>query len=279
MMKKALLAATVASGLIVPSAAAGVYLPPKPAIVKPENLDFSSNLLLGMPMTMGMLPRKAPSTGNPPSVASQIATASSVNGTSHTVSLPSGIASGNLLVFVMSLGSTTAGATTLPSGWTTPVGSTGGGIAMRASFKIATGSEGSSMSVSFANSTTLTGVVYRITGNRSGTTQSTDWSGTLESLASSTAPNPASYTIGHGASANLYLATLGWSGTGSSLSSYPSGYTTGQLTTRSTATSSYVNIAAAARRNINIVTSEDVGAWGLNVANTSLSFIIALRAP
>lgn len=58
MIKKSLVAATVASGLVVP-AAAGIYIPPKPSIVKPENLDFSKNIL-AMPLTLGMLPGKAP---------------------------------------------------------------------------------------------------------------------------------------------------------------------------------------------------------------------------
>ena len=52
MMNKALLAATLASGLILP-AEAGVSLPPKPAIIKPRNIEFSKNLL-AMPITMGM---------------------------------------------------------------------------------------------------------------------------------------------------------------------------------------------------------------------------------
>jgi hypothetical protein len=56
-MKNAAIAATVTAGLIVP-AQAGIYLPPKPAIVKPENLDFSKHMLLGMPLTMGMLAKR-----------------------------------------------------------------------------------------------------------------------------------------------------------------------------------------------------------------------------
>lgn len=60
MMKKSLLAATVASGLILPTAEAGLYVPPKPAIIKPENIEFSKHLL-AMPLTMGMLPGKAAS--------------------------------------------------------------------------------------------------------------------------------------------------------------------------------------------------------------------------
>ena len=59
MIKNTLLAATIASGLIVP-AKAGVYLPPKPAIIKPENIEFSKNML-AFPFTLGMLPGKGAS--------------------------------------------------------------------------------------------------------------------------------------------------------------------------------------------------------------------------
>lgn len=61
MIRKSLLAATVASGLIVPMATAGVYLPSKPSIIKSENVEFSKHMLLGMPITMGMLTRKTSS--------------------------------------------------------------------------------------------------------------------------------------------------------------------------------------------------------------------------
>jgi hypothetical protein len=58
MINKALLAGTLAAGLIVPAQAkAGLILPPKPAIIKPENIEFSKHML-AMPFTMGMLPRK-----------------------------------------------------------------------------------------------------------------------------------------------------------------------------------------------------------------------------
>lgn len=59
MIGKSLLAATLASGLILPPEA-GLYVPAKPAIVKPENLDFSSNLL-AMPLMVGAIkPQSGP---------------------------------------------------------------------------------------------------------------------------------------------------------------------------------------------------------------------------
>jgi len=57
MILKPALAAMLASGLIVPEAPKLVL--PKPAIVKAENLELTRHILLGMPLTMGMLPGKA----------------------------------------------------------------------------------------------------------------------------------------------------------------------------------------------------------------------------
>jgi hypothetical protein len=57
MIVKPAIAALLASGLIMPEAPKLVL--PKPAIVKAENLEFSKHMLLGMPLTMGMLPGKA----------------------------------------------------------------------------------------------------------------------------------------------------------------------------------------------------------------------------
>lgn len=57
MILKPALAAMLASGLIVPETPKLVF--PKPAIVKAENLELTRHILLGMPLTMGMLPGKA----------------------------------------------------------------------------------------------------------------------------------------------------------------------------------------------------------------------------
>lgn len=56
MIVKPAFAAMLASGLIVPEAPKIVF--PKPAIIKAENLEFSKHILLGMPLTMGMLAGK-----------------------------------------------------------------------------------------------------------------------------------------------------------------------------------------------------------------------------
>lgn len=60
MISNALVSAAVAGSLILPQPQT-VVSPPKPAIVKPENLEFSKNLL-AMPITLGMLSKAQPPT-------------------------------------------------------------------------------------------------------------------------------------------------------------------------------------------------------------------------
>ena len=79
-MKTSLLAAAaVAGGLILPATPPLVF--PKPAIIKPENLDFSRHLLLGMPLTMGMLSSSK--------VAKKVLTISYAGGETSTADLSS----------------------------------------------------------------------------------------------------------------------------------------------------------------------------------------------
>jgi len=56
MIVKPAIAALLATGLAVPETPRLIF--PKPAIVRPENIGFSKHMLLGMPLTMGMLPGK-----------------------------------------------------------------------------------------------------------------------------------------------------------------------------------------------------------------------------
>lgn len=100
------MATSVATGLIVP-ATAGVYLPPKPAIVKPENIEFSKNMLLAMPFTLGMLPSK----GGVPISYVGFATAATT-----TVTIPAHQA-GDLIIMV-GFRTTTGTFSAAPAGWT-----------------------------------------------------------------------------------------------------------------------------------------------------------------
>ena len=108
MMNKALLAATVASGLILP-ATAGVSLLPKPAIIKPQNIGFSKNLL-AMPITMGMLKTGA----RAPGVISYVGGGSSASTTATTIAIPAHQA-GDLIIIIKTCANSLPSA---PAGWT-----------------------------------------------------------------------------------------------------------------------------------------------------------------
>jgi hypothetical protein len=113
MIKKALLAGTLAAGLIVPAQAkAGLILPPKPAIIKPENLEFSKHML-AMPLTMGMMLRKDSAAAIQFVGGATIAIGGNPSGTS-TIALNSGltggiassVSNGDFVVAVFATGST-----------------------------------------------------------------------------------------------------------------------------------------------------------------------------
>jgi hypothetical protein len=113
MILKPTLAAMLASGLIVPERPALIL--PKPAIVKAENLEFSKHMLLGMPLTMGMLPGKASAARTVTYRGSAAITGSST--TKTYTNAPIGTAASNRLVVLvatipyttLSTGATAAG--------------------------------------------------------------------------------------------------------------------------------------------------------------------------
>jgi len=108
MLNKAMLAATVASGLILP-ASAGVFLPPRPGIIKHQNVEFSKNLL-AMPVTMGMLKSGA----RKPGIISYVGGGSSASTTATTIPIPAHQA-GDLIIIIKTCANSLPSA---PAGWT-----------------------------------------------------------------------------------------------------------------------------------------------------------------
>lgn len=108
MMNKALLAASVASGLILP-ATAGVSLPPRLAIIKPQNVEFSKNLL-AMPITMGMFRSSA----RVPGTIAYVGGGSSASTTATTITIPAHQA-GDLIFIIKTCANSLPSA---PAGWT-----------------------------------------------------------------------------------------------------------------------------------------------------------------
>jgi len=91
MILKSTLAAMLASGLVVPERPALIL--PKPAIVKAESLEFSKHMLLGMPLTMGMLKGSTP----PPAivfVGGRSAIKAGASSGNTTITISSGLSGG-----------------------------------------------------------------------------------------------------------------------------------------------------------------------------------------
>ena len=277
MMNKALLAATVATGLIVPSAAAGLYVPPKPAIVKPENIEFSKNLLLGMPMTMGMLPKSGVS---PSPVIAGVGTpyATATSSKPHDIPLPSGIQANDLLVMYTadSVGSTI----TAPAGWSayTHVSGTGGSLFLRmyCFVKTATGSEGSTATITLSSSRPVNVQSLRITGQKVGLT-TTELATASLGVGSTEAINPPSVTPSWGALNNLFIVAAVRGKRNLTVSTWPTGYTYDQrVITSSNSNSTNATLAICAKQAA--VSPEDPSDLTFSSSGSGgASFVLAVR--
>lgn len=108
MLNKAMLAATLASGLILP-ATAEVSLPPRPAIIRPHDIGSPASLL-AMPITMGMLRSSA----RVPGTISYVGGGSSASITATTIPIPAHQA-GDLIFIIKTCANSLPSA---PAGWT-----------------------------------------------------------------------------------------------------------------------------------------------------------------
>ena len=146
------------------------------------------------------------------------ASASTAFGTSHSITLPSGITAGDLLVVVFYSGTSTSTPSTSSSGWSMSAVSTSSNGCGAVFYKVATGSD--ALSVTTATSAVARHVSLRITG-ASGTPTITSTTGT------SAAPDPPSVTPAGGSADYLYIAAAGESAVGvtsTTITSAPSGY-------------------------------------------------------
>jgi hypothetical protein len=139
-------------------------------------------------------------------------------GTSHTVNLPTGITSGERLYYVFAVEGTTAAPTI--TGWTVTqvdLGASGGKLYH--AYKQATGSEGSTATMTTDASTEMSGRCYRISGHDSAVAPE----GTGNSGANSTTYDCPAHTASWGADDNLWFAILMVTNGGRTISTYPSG--------------------------------------------------------
>jgi hypothetical protein len=203
-----------------------------------------------------------------PIVAATVNTANnSLDGftTAKSYNLPSSIVSGNLLVlFIQTGGGQTV---TTPSGWTElfQADGAGGVIRLTCIYRVADGSEGSTVSISLSANTRSAYIGFRITGNDGAIAPSTSSNAT----GNSTSPNPSTVTPSWGSAENLYLAVLAEAG--ATISSAPSGYS--NLLTANTSTSEYIGTAELQATS----SSEDPGAFTISSSQQWGARVIAIK--
>jgi hypothetical protein len=150
-----------------------------------------------------------------PQIANE-ATATNFSTSAFVANLPSGIVAGDLLLIVATFRGAAARTATAPAGWSTAYNAVGDGNIRRACvfYRVADGSEGSSVTIALSNACTCGSIAYRITGG------SSVLSSTVATGAS-TSPNPPSLT----GPASLWLAVSHAVYTSATDPTPPAGYT------------------------------------------------------
>ena len=166
-----------------------------------------------------------------PSTANPTTSADSSSGTTLTVNLPASISAGDYLVVAVFCHPLVASVAniTVPSGWTSLLANTAVGSDGKFAIfhKVASGSEGSSVSVtvmSSGNKDAAVALAYKVTG----------WGGALSNIDISTvatgsgsAPDPGSVTANGGSADNLFIEFVGAYDDDATFSAYSTNYTNG----------------------------------------------------
>lgn len=183
------------------------------------------------------------------------------SGTSYAVPLPAGIAAGDLLVIIVGVNATAT--LTTPSGWTQLANAFSGTQRLAVYYKIASGSEGSTVSVTASASASWATNSYRISNY-----QGTPEAGT-PATGSSTAPNPPSLSPSWGSAKTLWIAAAANNGA-ASFSGTPANYGN-----QITGSASLVKTTSV-RRELE-ASSDDSGAFTLSSSNVWVAHTIAIR--
>lgn len=190
---------------------------------------------------------------------------------SHPVNLPSGITAGDLLLLFVAINSNPT--VTDPSTWT-PLVSAVNSDTFRIYAKIASGSEGSTVTVGLNSNQRVAAVAYRITGARNGVTSS-EIAVSSAVTGSSATPDPPSLTPSWGSAENLWIAVTFASDSSFTFSSYPTNYSLGQNNVQPGAAGNSSAVSVAAR--LLTGTSEDPGVFTTVTARTRSTYTLAVR--
>lgn len=147
------------------------------------------------------------------------------NSTTHSITLPTGISSNDMLLVIFSNdGSATASVTTPATGWTELWTASGGQNRMTCWYRRADGAEASTITATTSSSESAAWTCYRYSGVH---TTSNPEAGTAGGGSSS--PDPPSVTASWGAEDNTFNAQVG-NDSNITVTGYPTNYSEGQLT-------------------------------------------------
>lgn len=212
-----------------------------------------------------------------PTVVTTSTYQSGVDAVTHTITLPTGIVAGNLLlVFTGNDGAAdTASVTTPASGWTSlgnavanALGDNGRGTWF---YRWADGAEAATIVVTITSTESVAALCYRITGADPATNPEMAGVAGPSSTANPDPPNldPA----GWAAEDTLWIASYCWDAD-ISHTSYPANYTANQLTNRVAAATGFG--VAAATRELN-ASAEDPGTGTISASEQWAAFTVAVR--
>ena len=195
-----------------------------------------------------------------PRVENQATTVGNSLTTSHSTDLPSGIVAGEILMIVIA-----AGSAATASGWSALISND-----ITVLWKVATGSEGATVTVTTSGSTVYAAVAYRISNGQS--VEAGSASGT------STNPDPPSLSPTWGAAKTLWFAaaeSIPTSPGGTNqISAFPSGYTNTQNIIGSDGT--FSQRLGTCENQIEAAT-ENPGTFTLNSSRPWMAVTIAVR--
>ncbi|MCW5897068.1 MAG: hypothetical protein KIT50_15875, partial [Bacteroidetes bacterium] len=195
----------------------------------------------------------------------------STSSTTHNVSLPSGIQAGDLLL-VFWTDNTTSTTVGTPSGWISLYSDVSGGRTRAAWYKIASGSEGPSLSLSLSGSSLLSAHnSYRIAA---GSFQGVPVAAS-EETGTNSSPNPPGLSPSWGSYKTLWLAAS--HSEGNSSGSAPSGYS--ELITGYTGSTGSSHARTMTARFFSESASENPGSFSLGNNRNWAANTVAIQGP
>ena len=186
-------------------------------------------------------------------------------GTSHTVSLPASIVSGNLLIIVFT--ATSGPSVTWPGGYSAFFSKIAGALGLYAAYRQADGTEGGTITVTTDASVRSSHASYRIAGHKPPATQVPEAS--AGAFGSDVNPNPSSLTPTGGSKDYLWIAAQGHR-TSETTTGVPASYTNGL--SKETASASI----GTAERQLN-ASSEDPGTFTVSGSGNWVACTIAIH--